>query len=223
MKILVVDDRPLVRDGIVSLLRAHRQEVVGEAGDGAEAVTLARQLRPDLILMDIRMPGMGGLEATRRIKAKLPEIKIVILTVSDDDADVFEAIKSGADGYLLKSLSSEEFFALLDGLPRGEAAIPPSLAMKMLREFARSEAETAHTQASEDTLTEREEQVLQLLANGASNKEIGAALGISENTVKYHTRHILDKLHLRSRAQVIAYAARQADPTQEDRGARPIG
>ncbi len=216
MRVLVVDDRPLVRDGIVSLLRARHLEVVGEASDGGEALALARELRPDVILMDIRMPGVGGLEATRRIKAELPDIKIVILTVSDEDADLFEAIKSGADGYLLKSLTSDEFFALLAGLPRGEAAIPPSLAMKILREFARTELAAAQA-LSEDALTGREEQALQLLAHGASNKEIGAALGISENTVKYHTRHILDKLHLRSRAEVIAYAARQAEVhTQED-------
>ena len=215
MKILVVDDHRLVRDGIVSLLQAHRLDVVGEANDGAAAVTLARELRPDVILMDIRMPGMSGLEATRLIKAELPEAKIVMLTVSDEDADLFEAIKSGADGYLSKSLQSEEFFALLDGLPRGEAAIPSSLAMRMLREFVQTDPGTARTQPAVRTLTEREEEVLRLLAKGATNKEIGAALGISENTVKYHTRHILDKLHLRNRAQVIAYAARQAErPTE---------
>lgn len=215
MNILVVDDHRLVRDGIVSLLQAHHLDVVGEADDGAGAVTLARELRPDVILMDIRMPGMSGLEATRLIKAELPEAKIVMLTVSDEDADLFEAIKSGADGYLSKSLQSEEFFALLDGLPRGEAAIPSSLAMRMLREFVQTDPETAPAQPAVRTLTEREEEVLRLLAKGATNKEIGAALGISENTVKYHTRHILDKLHLRNRAQVIAYAARQAErPTE---------
>jgi DNA-binding NarL/FixJ family response regulator len=212
MRILVVDDHPLVRDGIVSLLRARHEDVVGEAGDGAGALALARKLHPDVILMDIRMPSMGGLEATRRIKAELPEVKIVMLTVSDDDADLYEAIKSGADGYLLKSLTSEEFFALLAGVSCGEAAIPPSLAMKMLRDLVRPEADQPPV---EDALTAREEEVLRLLARGLSNREIGAALGISENTVKYHTRNLLDKLHLRNRSQVIAYAARQEpnDPT----------
>ena len=212
MRILVVDDHPLVRDGIVSLLRARHEDVVGEAGDGAGAVALARKLCPDLVLMDIRMPGMGGLEATRRIKAELPEIKIVMLTVSDDDADLYEAIKSGADGYLLKSLSSDEFFGLLAGVSCGEAAIPPSLAMKMLRDLVQPPAD----QPTEAPLTEREEEALRLLARGLSNREIGAALGISENTVKYHTRNLLDKLHLQNRGQVIAYAARQEPdgPTQ---------
>jgi DNA-binding NarL/FixJ family response regulator len=212
MKILVVDDHLLVRDGIVSLLRARHEDVVGEAGDGAGAVALARKLRPDVVLMDIRMPGMGGLEATRRIKAELPEIKIVMLTVSDDDADLYEAIKSGADGYLLKSLSSGEFFGLLAGVSSGEAAIPPSLAMKMLRDLVQPLAD----QPTDAPLTEREEEVLRLLARGLSNREIGTALGISENTVKYHTRNLLDKLHLRNRGQVIAYAARQEPdgPTQ---------
>ena len=155
---------------------------------------------------------MGGLEATRRIKAELPEIKIVMLTVSDDDADLYEAIKSGADGYLLKSLTSEEFFALLAGVSSGEAAIPPSLALKMLRDLVRPPAD----QPAEARLTDREEEALRLLARGLSNREIGEALGISENTVKYHTRNLLDKLHLRNRSQVIAYAARKEpdDPTQ---------
>ncbi len=214
MKILVVDDHPLVRDGIVSLLRARHEDVVGEAGDGAGAVTLAQKLRPDVVLMDIRMPGMGGLEATRRIKAEQPEVKIVMLTVSDDDADLYESIKSGADGYLLKSLTSEEFFALLAGVSRGEAAIPPSLAMKMLRDLVRPG--TDEEPPAEEDLTKREEEVLRLLAGGLSNREIGASLGISENTVKYHTRNLLDRLHLQNRGQVIAYAARQEpdDPIQ---------
>ena len=203
MKVLVADDHPLFRDGIISLLTARNFEVVGQAGDGRQAVEKVRALRPDLVLMDINMPVMSGLEAIRLIKAENPKVKIVVLTVSDEDEKLFEAIKSGADGYLLKSLESDEFFHLLTGLPRGETPISPLLAAKILQEFA-------HLQRGkgEETLTEREQEVLRLLAQGALNKEIAAALVISENTVKYHVKNIMEKLHLRNRGQVIAYATR---------------
>jgi DNA-binding NarL/FixJ family response regulator len=218
MRVLVVDDHPLFRDGIRSLLAARDVEVVGEAGDGAEALAKTRELHPDVVLMDIRMPRMGGLEATRLIKADMPETKIVILTVSDDDADLFEAIKSGADGYMLKSLESQDFFDLLTGLERGEAAVQKSLAAKILREFARRGSGEPSQGAPEDDLTDREREVLQLLAQGQSNKEIAASLYISENTVKYHTKNILDKLHLRNRAEVVAYAVRHGlDAESTDR------
>lgn len=209
MRVMVVDDHALFRDGVKSLLAARDIEVIGEAEDGQKAIDKALALRPDVILMDIRMPVMGGLEATRILKTRMPDVKIVILTVSEDDNDLFEAIKSGADGYLLKSLESEEFFDLLGGLPRGEAAISRPLAGKILRELARREAPGA-AESDPDALTEREEEVLRLLADGASNRDIAAILIISENTVKYHMRNILDKLHLRNRAQVIAYAAKSA-------------
>ncbi len=218
MRVLVVDDHALFRDGIKSLLAARDMEVVGEAENGQEAVDKAAALHPDVILMDIRMPVMSGLEATRLLKARLPEVKIVILTVSEDDSDLFEAIKSGADGYLLKSLESEEFFDLLSGLPRGEAAISRPLAGKILRELARQQVGGA-PQRSPDDLTEREEEILRLLAEGASNRDIAAALSISENTVKYHMKNILDKLHLQNRAQVIAYAARHHTASREPPGA----
>ena len=163
-----------------------------------------RELKPGL--MDVRMPRMGGLEATRLIKAELPEAKVVILTVSDDEEDLFEAIKSGAQGYLLKNLKSEVLFDLISGVAEGEAPISPRMASKMLHEFAR------HTQAerkatSQPRLTEREGEVLDLVAQGRINREIASALTISESTVKYHLRNILDKLHLDNRAQVVAYAA----------------
>lgn len=208
MRVLIVDDHPLFRDGVRSLLSARDIEVLGEAGDGAEALAKTRDLRPEVVLMDINMPHVGGLEATRLIKAEMPETKIVMLTVSDDEADLFEAIKSGADGYMLKSLESQDFFDLLDGLQRGEAAIQRSLAAKILREFARQRSGQAAEGAPEDELTDREREVLQLLSQGQSNKEIAASLFISENTVKYHTKNILDKLHLRNRAEVVAYAVR---------------
>ncbi len=205
MKVLLVDDHALVRNGIASLLMANNIDVVGEASDGLEALEKARQLKPDIILMDIKMPRCNGLEATRLIKAEMPEIKIIILTVSDDDEDLFEAIKSGAEGYLLKNIRAEEFLALLAGVVRNEAAISPLLATKIIEEFAR-QTKGAEPPPSESVLTERETDVLRLVTTGALNKEIAATLNITDNTVKYHLRNIMEKLHLRNRAQVAAYA-----------------
>lgn len=203
---LLVDDHALVRNGIASLLRARNIDVVGEAGDGLEALEKTRQLRPDIILMDIKMPGCGGLEATRLIKAEIPQTKIIILTVSDDDEDLFEAIKSGADGYLMKNIRAEEFFAFLAGVLKGEAAISPLLAAKIIEEFARQSTKEVASSPSRNELTERETDVLRLVTGGALNKQIASTLHISENTVKYHLRNIMEKLHLRNRAQVAAYA-----------------
>ncbi|MCH7706228.1 MAG: response regulator transcription factor, partial [Chloroflexi bacterium] len=136
-RVVVVDDHSLFRDGIASLLQARGYEVVGEASDGLEALERVRELKPDLVLMDIRMPKMGGLEATRLIKAEMPAVKVVILTVSDDEEDLFEAIKSGAQGYLLKKLKADAFFDMISGVHRGEAPISPQMAVMMLNEFSR--------------------------------------------------------------------------------------
>ncbi len=201
MRVLLVDDHALVRAGIASLLKASGAEVVGEAGDGDEALRYARELRPDLILMDIRMPGRNGLEATKAITAEMPEMKIVMLTVSDDEADLFEAIKGGAEGYLLKNLREDEFVQVLARIGEGEPILSPPLARKLLREFARLKEE------SSEGLTKREREVLALVARGSTNKEIAAALYISESTVDFHMRNILQKLHLRNRAQVVAWAS----------------
>ncbi len=206
MRVLLVDDHALVRNGIASLLRTRNIDVIGEAGDGLEALEKARQLKPDIILMDIKMPSCSGLEATRLIKAEMPQTKIVILTVSDDDEDLFEAIKSGADGYLLKNIKAEEFFAFLSGVVKGEAAISPLLATKIIEEFAHQTTRGIEPLPSESEPTKRETDVLRLVATGALNKEIAHSLNITENTVKYHLRHIMEKLHLRNRAQVAAYA-----------------
>ena len=208
MRVLLVDDHPLVRDGIASLLRARGLEVVGEASDGLEALYKARLLRPDVILMDIRMPGLNGLEATRLIKTELPEIKIVMLTVSDEDQDLFEAIKSGAEGYLLKSMHADEFFTLLESIERGEIPIPPSMASRILNEFVRHGRRSSPPDNASDreSLTERETEVLQLVVQGFSNREIANTLTISENTVKFHLKNILAKLHARNRAEAVAYA-----------------
>ena len=206
MRVLLVDDHPLFRDGIASLLAARDFRVVGQAGDGAEAVEMVKHLKPDLILMDINMPGVNGLAATRLIQAAYPEIKIVILTVSEEDEDLFEAIKSGADGYIQKSLDSDQFFTLIENVLQGEVGMTPVLASKILRDYAREQPPAQ--QGEHEQLTPRELEVLELVAQGASNLDIAQQLFISENTVKFHMKNILQKLHASNRAEVVAYALR---------------
>ncbi len=219
MRILVADDHALFRDSLRSLLEAHDLDVVGEAKNGKEAVELAWKLKPDVVLMDLTMPEMNGMEATKRLAAELPEVKVVILTASDDDSNLFEAIKSGAKGYLLKDLESRQFFSLLEGVTRGEPALTPALARKLLDEFARPR-KPARDSWDPDALTEREQEVLELMVTGVtSNRRLAKQLGVSENTVKFHVRNILDKLHLHNRAQVVAYALRHRMvelPPEED-------
>ncbi|MDH3404878.1 MAG: response regulator transcription factor [Acidobacteriota bacterium] len=206
MRILIADDHTLFRDSLRSLLEARDQEVVGEADNGAAAIKLAWDLKPDLVLMDLLMPEMDGLEATKRLVAELPEVKVVILTASEEDAHLFEAIKSGAKGYLTKNLESDQFFTLLDGVGRGEPALSAVLARKLLEEFARPRAAKDF---DPDALTGREQDVLELMVEGTtSNRELAESLGVTENTVKFHVRNILDKLHLHNRAQVVGYALR---------------
>jgi DNA-binding NarL/FixJ family response regulator len=209
MRVLIADDHGLFRDGLRSLLEARGVEVVGEARNGREAVDLARDQRPDIVLMDLTMPELNGLEATRLISAQYPAIKVVVVTASEDDANLFEAIKSGAQGYIFKNLESGPFFTLLNGVMRGEPALTPNLARKLLQEFARPTPPPQPQQAQPELLTAREREVLQLLVEGVtSNRDLADRLFISENTVKYHLRNILDRLHLQNRAQVIAYALR---------------
>jgi DNA-binding NarL/FixJ family response regulator len=203
MRVLVADDHSLFRDGIVSLLEAAGFDVVGQVGDGQAAAEATLRLRPDLVLMDITMPKMGGLEALRLIKEKLPETKVVMLTVSDNDDDLFVAVKSGAHGYLLKNLNASEFFEMLDGLRRGEAAMTrqtTSRLMKGFTDFSSQQAEPV------ESLTQRELELLRLVAEGLSNKAIARTLSISENTVKYHVRNILQKLGVQNRTQAVAQA-----------------
>lgn len=207
MRILLADDHALVRDGVASLLRAWGHEVVGTASDGEEAVELAQQLRPDLVLMDVRMPGGGGVTATRRLATLLPGTPIVMLTVSEDEADLFAAIKAGARGYLLKNLEAHQLRTMIEGVSRGEAAITPATAARIIDELNRPDA--AAVRADPDRLTDRELDVLRLVTAGLRNKEIAARLGISENTVKYHLKNILEKLHAESRTEVAAMAVRE--------------
>ena len=209
MRILIADDHALFRDGLRSLLSANGHEVIGEAKNGREAVALARQLQPDLVLMDVSMPEMDGLTATKELTAAMPDVKVLILTASEDDANLFEAIKAGAQGYLLKNLEAETFFDLLERAQRGEPALTPALARKLLQEFARP-ADTAAAPAEDETLTAREREVLELMVEGiTSNRRLAKRLGLSENTVKFHVRNILDKLRLHNRAEVVGYALRK--------------
>jgi DNA-binding NarL/FixJ family response regulator len=217
MEIVIADDHALFRESLRSLLEARSLDVVGEAENGREAVELAWKHKPDVVLMDLSMPEVDGLAATKQLAAELPDIKVVILTASDDDANLFEAIKAGAKGYLLKDLEAQEFFALLEGVDRGEPALTPNLARKLLDEFARAKGAETY---SPDALTDREQEVLELMVKGVTtNRKLAKTLGISENTVKFHVRNILDKLHLHNRAQVVAYALRNrlVEPPQVDK------
>ena len=210
IRILLADDHSLFRCGITGALAEHADlEVVGEATDGLQAVAKAKELRPDLILMDIGMPGMNGLEATRQIKAECPEIKIVILTIGEEAQHLFEAIKGGAHGYLLKDVEPQDLVEMLRGVSRGEAPISRTTAAKIVTEFARQAREVAAGDRSHAGLTAREEEVLGLVAGGATNKEIAAALGTSPSTVKNQLQNILAKLHVENRVQATAYALRE--------------
>jgi DNA-binding NarL/FixJ family response regulator len=209
LRVLLADDHALFRAGIASLLKAWGLDVVGQAANGVEALELARRLVPDLMLMDIGMSPGNGLEATRAIKAELPEVKVVVVTVSEDEQDLFEAIKSGAEGYILKGMSEEELNATLTSISAGEPALSPGLAAKILDEFARMAREGADKPAGpEERLTDRERDVLRLVAEGATNREIAASLYVSDNTVGFHMKNILAKLHLKNRAQAAAFAIR---------------
>jgi len=207
MRILIADDHALFRDSMASLLTGSEHQVVGQASNGREAVEMTMRLKPDLVLMDLGMPEVDGLEATRLICAAAPGVKVVILTGTDDDDKLFEAIKSGAQGYLLKNLDAREFFELLEKVASGEPGLTPTLARKLLNEFARPSK--ADRSQNPDALTEREREVLELLVQGVTtNRKLAKTLGVSENTVKFHVRNILDKLHLNNRAQVVSFALR---------------
>ena len=210
LRVLLVDDHVLFRKGMAALLAARQDmEVVGEAGDGLEAIAQARETVPDVILMDIHMPQCSGLEAVRIIKREMPHVRIIMLTVSDDDRDLFTAIKNGAEGYLLKNLEPYQLFDMLEGVRRGEAAISGAMAAKILQEFRQPDQNMAPKPEAREALTPREIEVLERVVEGATNKEIAEALAITENTVKIHLRNILQKLHLQNRIQVAVYAVRE--------------
>lgn len=214
MRVLLVDDHGLFREGLRNLLTSQGIEVVGEARDGLDALAAARRWRPDVILMDIQMPRCDGVAATRLIKAEMPAVRIVMLTMSDDEEDLFAAIKSGASGYLLKRLDADEFFTYLSEMEAGHPPFSPGLAEKILAAFAAQPPAPAPAAATPDApatgttaLTARQIQILTLVARGQTYRQAADTIGLSERTVKYHMAEILDRLHLENRSQVIAYAA----------------
>ena len=202
VRVLLADDHALFREGLAGIISAQPDmQVVGQANDGLEAFVKAQELKPDLILMDVQMPGMDGLEATRQIKQVLPETIIVMLTVRGDDEMLFEALKNGAQGYLLKDIQSQYMLEMLRGALRGEAALSPNLAGRVLSEFRRLSKGGVSEKEDDSGLTEREQQVLLEASKGATDKEIAVALNISLNTVKTHIRNILSKFHVRTRRE----------------------
>ena len=211
MRVLLVDDHPLFLDGMKTLLTLHDIEVVATARDGFEALEKARAVKPEVILMDVQMPRLNGIAATRLIKAEQPGVKIVMLTMAEDDTELFEALKSGANGYLLKTEDTDRFLRLLSGVVAGEMPLSPGLAERVLQEFARQgrDIESAGTPIEhENPLTPRQMEVLILVAQGLTYKEVGAKLFLSEVTIKYHMGEIINRLHLENRRQAIEYARR---------------
>jgi DNA-binding NarL/FixJ family response regulator len=204
-KILVADDHKLFRQGLISLINSHEEEleVIGEAETGREAVDLTEKLLPDVVLMDIFMPEGSGLLALKEIKARLPDVSVVMLTSSEEDEHLYESVQLGASGYLLKSLDADELFDLLAGVKQGEAAMTKAMATRLLKGIARRAVDD---ERGEEALSERELMVLRLVAKGDSNSQIAEELNISVNTVKSHLRNILEKLQLKNRTQVATYA-----------------
>lgn len=213
IRVLLVDDQRLMRDGMRTLLSLEPDlEVVGEAGDGQEALPAALSLRPDVVLMDVRMPGMNGVAATRELRRVLPEVKVLVLTTFDDDDLVLEALREGAAGYLTKDLPAEEIADAVRRVQSGGVVMPPPIAAKVVAELARRPSAPAPSAAKDEQalaqLTDREHEVLRLLGQGYSNKEIGEALFITEGTAKNHVSSVIEKLGLRDRTQAALWAVR---------------
>ena len=208
MRVLIIDDHPLFAEGLRNLLTEHGIDVVGLAHDGHEAVARTRALRPDVVLMDVMMPGLNGVDATRALKAAFPEVTVLMLTQAADDDHLFAAIAAGASGYALKSETTDTFLRLLEGAARGEAAISPSLAGRVLREFARLDALSRTDATAADLLTARQREVLRLVADGLLYKQVAARIGVSERAVKYHMGEVLARLHVQDRAEAVAHARR---------------
>jgi DNA-binding NarL/FixJ family response regulator len=211
LRVLIADDHALFRRGLEMVLDNEPDiEVVGEAHDGDQAVDRATELMPDVVLMDVRMPRRSGIEATQKIKELLPHVKILVLTNSDEEADLYDSIKAGASGYLLKEISSDEVADSIRSVVEGHSRISPAMASKLLSEFqAMTKREDDRQPLAPPRLTDRELEVLGLVAQGKGNRDIAADLFISENTVKNHIRNILEKLQLHSRMEAVIYAVRE--------------
>lgn len=209
MRVLLVDDHALFLEGLKNLLIANDIEVIGTAENIRDALRKATELQPEVILMDVQMPGGDGIKATRLIKDNFPKIKIVMLTVSQDDSHLFEAIKAGASGYLLKGLPKERFLELLRGMGKGESPLSPGLAAKVMAEFARLQRERENKDVTDKTslISTRQIEILRFVTQGLTYKEIGGKMNLSEVTIKYHMGEITHRLHLENRSQVIALAS----------------
>jgi DNA-binding NarL/FixJ family response regulator len=220
IRVLLVDDHQLFREGLANILNNQPDfQVIAEAGDGLEAQIKVRKLKPDLILMDVIMPGCNGLEATQRIKQELPQTTIVMLTVREDDDDLFQAIRNGAQGYLLKSIHSKDMLEMLRAAMQGEAAITPAMGSRMLEEFRRISQLASQEPQKVEALTQRELEILSLVTVGDTNHEIAAKLQISIHTVKTHMRRILAKLHQVHRYEAASFALRGGliPPVKDDK------
>lgn len=215
MRVLLADDHALFLDGLKNLLTLNKIQVVGTARNGLEAYQKTLQLQPDIVLMDVRMPGCDGITATRMIKAERPECKIVMLTTSSEEPDLLEAIRSGANGYLLKSLETAPFLTYLEGIERGEAAVSRELSGALLKAVSQQDQGTREWGDTEmgtpnsPNLTPRQIEILQFVAQGLSNKELAVHLSVSEHTIKYHLGEIFRRLHVKNRDQAAEYAFRK--------------
>jgi DNA-binding NarL/FixJ family response regulator len=205
-RVIIADDHSLVRDGISSLLMAAGYQVLQAVGDGEAAIRAVQSHRPDLVLLDLNMPRVNGLQAAVQIKAEMPETAVVILTVNDDDQSIIDAIKGGADGYLLKNLSSEAFLSALEALERGEFALSRKMTTRLIHGLVK---DSQRPSAQAYQLTKREEDVLKMVAVGRSNREISELLALSESTVKYHLRKIMQKLNVANRTEAVTLALRE--------------
>ncbi len=220
IRIAVVDDHHLFRKGVIGILGGDPQfEVVGEAENGRDAVSLVQKLQPDVLIMDLSMPIMGGMEATKRIREIDSRIRILILTVNEDERSLFEAVKCGAQGYVIKTVDPDELLHAVKSVALGEAVVPSNLALRILSEMSRPKSVASTSEDRAEPLTAREIEVLRELGTGASNRDIAKRLYISENTVRNHVRNILDKLHVSNRVEAATYAVREGlvvdDPKHE--------